>query len=102
MIPTPTPTIASPSLPYPLQIITFGISIILAIFKTAEFFRKPKLSLNLTRDIFFRLIDKGEALFCNGVLLAIDGPILVRSVNVVLKKVDKNRNSEKAKRHFRF
>lgn len=83
-----------------ISITALVISVILAIFKAVEFFRKPRLYLHLTRDIFFRLIDGGEALFCNAVLLASNGPILIRSVQPVLKRIDCSGNASQAEKSF--
>ena len=87
-------------LPLWMQIVAFVVSVGLALMKLLEFLRKPKLYVHLTRDIFFRLIDNGEALFCSAVLLASNGPILVRNVEPILRRVDKNRKANTAQKSF--
>src|SRR6266496_2424122 len=70
----------------------FWASLVLAILKIFEFAlratRFPRLDARLTSDVFFRLIDHGECLFCNSVLLAFNGPVLITETRVTLKKTD--------------
>ena|SRR5258708_380022 len=56
-----------------MQVMSFAAAAFLALLKAIEFFRRGTLSVRLTRDSFFRLIDAGEALFVHAVLLARGG-----------------------------
>lgn len=70
----------------------FWASLILALLKIIELAvratRFPRLDARLTSDVFFRLTDVGESLFCNSVLLAFNGPVLITSTRVILTKID--------------
>ena len=83
------------SLPFWAQIVSFAIALILALIRLVEFFRIPELDVRLTRDLFFRLIDSGEALFCHAVLLARNGPVLIQDITIMLKRVGKRDRAEK-------
>ncbi len=72
-----------------MQVTAFSLSVVLAALKIFDVIRRPVLHIHLTRDVFFRLIEKGEALFCSAVLIARNGPVLVRSVEVKLMRVAK-------------
>jgi hypothetical protein len=71
----------------------FWASLVLTILKLLELIQRatlqPHLDLRLTREVFFRLIDAGEALFCHAVLLARNGAVLVCETNATLKKLDR-------------
>src|SRR5258708_1256663 len=67
-----------------LQILT-GLKIAELIIRSI---RRPRLDVRLTPDAFFRLNDHGETLFCNTVLLAWNGPILITGTRAVLEKTD--------------
>jgi hypothetical protein len=88
------------SLPVSLQIVGFAVTLVLATIKILDFSNRPKLNVHLTKDVFFRLIDSGEALFCNVVLLASNGPVLIRTVQLMLKRVDDAGKSDKAEKRF--
>jgi hypothetical protein len=70
----------------------FWASLILTLIKIVEAIisalRQPSLNFSLTREVFFRLTEFGEALFCNPVLLAWNGPVLISSITAQLKKID--------------
>jgi hypothetical protein len=70
----------------------FWTSLILAVLKIVEFAVKatsfPRLDARLTSDVFFRLTEFGESLFCNSVLLAFNGPLLITNTRVTLTKTD--------------
>jgi hypothetical protein len=51
-------------------------------------FRRPKISMRLSPDAFFRLGEFGEALFCNSVLLAWNGPVIIIGARATLEKTD--------------
>src|ERR1039458_8658004 len=83
----------SNSLPIWAQYFTLAATLVLSGLRAWEFFRKPTLSVALTKDVFFRVIDFGEALFCNAILMAERGPVLVTHVSAVLKKTDQPLNT---------
>jgi hypothetical protein len=70
----------------------FWASLFLTVLKAIELLirltRKPSLDLRLTRDIFFRIGDLGEVLFCNATFLARNGPILICDARAELRKTD--------------
>lgn len=70
----------------------FWASVILTVFKIVElivrFVRTPRLDVRLTPDVFFRLNDWGETLFCNSVLLSWNGPIVIVETRAILDKID--------------
>src|SRR6267143_1336631 len=70
----------------------FWTSLILGLLKIIEFAVKatrfPRLDARLTSDVFFRLTDFGESLFCNAVLLSFNGPVLITNTRVTLTKTD--------------
>lgn len=80
-----------------MVVFAFWASLILTLVKIGEAIftalRRPRLDFSLTREVFFRLTDFGEALFCNPVLLAWNGPVLVTSINARLDKTDSPRKS---------
>ena len=51
--------------------------------------------VRLTRDLFFRLIDDGEALICHAVLLARNGPVLIQRISLTLKRNGSHNTAEK-------
>lgn len=77
--------------PWMLQF-AFWASLALTLLKIGELIigaiRRPRLDLHLTQDIFFRLVDLGECLFCNSVLLAWNGPVVIVDSIVKLEKTD--------------
>jgi hypothetical protein len=75
------------SLPIWAQIISLVLSCALASVEIAKQLRRAKLSIYLTRDLFFRFIEAGEALFCNAVMLARNSPVLIRDVSLELKRI---------------
>lgn len=76
----------------PMILFAFWASLALTVLKIAQFIlialRKPKLQLHLTQEVFFRLAEFGEGLFCNPVLLAWNGPVLISEVRATLSKKD--------------
>src|SRR6266481_5203336 len=70
----------------------FWASLALTLLKVGELImaaiRRPRLDLHLTQDVSFRLIDLGECLFCNLVLLAWNGPVVIVDSTVKLEKTD--------------
>ncbi len=82
-------------LPLWAQELSLAITLFLAALRAAEFFALPGLYVRLTRDLFFRLIDDGEALFCHAVLLARRGPVLISDVRLTLKRVGSAERAEK-------
>src|SRR4051794_13355472 len=54
--------------------------------RSADLCPKPRINVVLTNEAFFRIIESGEALFCNAILLAQGGPVLVTKVRAILTK----------------
>jgi hypothetical protein len=82
-----SPVAKATGLPLWAQVVNLGITLLLASMRAVEFLRHGKLEVRLTKDSFFRLTDFGEALFVHCVLLARNGPVLIRSVSVTLKRL---------------
>ena len=85
------------ALPLWAQILSLSVALFLALLRAIEFLKFPELYVRLTRDLFFRLIEDGEALFCHAVLLARNGPVLIRDINLTLKRKG---NRARAEKHF--
>jgi hypothetical protein len=98
MIATGTPP--DHSLPLWAQVVALATSLALAAIQIFQFTRRPHLEVHLTRDLFFRLINQGEALFCKAVLLARNGPVLVRDVQPVLRRFDPTGKRSQAEKLF--
>jgi hypothetical protein len=85
------PPETQPILPWMVKF-AFWASVILTVFKIVELAvniaRTPRLDLRLTPDVFFRLTDFGETLFCNSVLLSWNGPIVIVETHPTLDKID--------------
>lgn len=69
-------------------IASLSLTIVSIIFVMSRIFRAPVLQINLTKDIFFRLIDLGECLFVNAVMVARNGPVLIEKAQLMLEKLD--------------
>lgn len=83
------------ALPLWAQILSLSVALFLALLRAIEFFKFPKLYVRLTRDMFFRLIEDGETLFCHAVLLARNGPVLIRDIDLTLKRKGNRARAEK-------
>jgi hypothetical protein len=71
-----------------LSILSFLGSLVLGWIRLLEFLRTAELEVRLTRDAFVRLVDNGEAIFCNVSMLARRGPVLVKNASIELSKLD--------------
>lgn len=80
------------NLPDWMIIFAFLASLVLTIFKVLEGIfkavRKSNLEIALTREVFFRILETGEALYLNAVLVAYDVGALITDINASLKKED--------------
>src|ERR1700730_10183925 len=81
----------STQLPLWMAQFAFWTSLILAAVKLWEFgvqaSKRPKLHLTLAPALFFRLTTLwGEALFCNPVFIASNGPVLILRASGTLRK----------------
>lgn len=83
-------------LPLWVQIVSLSITAFLAVLRTIEFFNFPELYVRLTRDLFFRMIDEGEALFCHAVLISRNGPVLIQDITLTLKRIGSRDTAEKS------
>jgi hypothetical protein len=81
------------NLPLPMQYFAFFASLVLAFIKVWDWASPAELHVRVTRDLFFRLIESGEALFCNAILLARNRPVLIRSVQAELHKLNAPKKS---------
>jgi hypothetical protein len=84
---------SSPSpLPDWMIIFAFIASVVLTVLKVLEFvfdvFRKSKLEIALTRDLFFRVLPTGECLYVPAVFVAYEAGALIKEVEAALKKQD--------------
>lgn len=93
----PAPSLEPHGLPTWAQVVSLLVALFLALLRAIEFFKLPGLYVRLTSDLFFRLIDDGEAMFCHAVLLARNGPVLIQDIDLALKRKG---NREIAEKHF--
>jgi hypothetical protein len=84
------------SLPLWAQVLSLAIALFLAVLRGFEFFQIPELDVRLTRDLYFRLIDDGEVVFCHAVLLARKGPVLIQNIELTLKRIGSRDRAEKS------
>jgi hypothetical protein len=77
-------------LPYWMLVFSFVVSSLLALLAIVEVlcraFRKATLDIVLTRELFFRLLEGGECLYANAVLVAYDAGALVEDMTASLIK----------------
>lgn len=64
----------------------FVVSFIEIIKFILQLLKNANLEVILTRDLFFRLTNLGEILFCNAVILSKQGDVEVRDINLSLVK----------------
>lgn len=87
-----SPIAVSKSLPYWAQLLSFLFAALgflgAAFIGLTEYLRTAELDTKLTKDCFYRLMDQGEAIFCRVTVIARNGPVLIRDVNVTLTKTD--------------
>ncbi|HBG93210.1 MAG: hypothetical protein A2X54_02335 [Nitrospirae bacterium GWF2_44_13] len=85
-----TPDPAPQNLPNWMIIFAFVASLLLTIFKFLEgifkAFRKSTLEIVLTREVFFRILETGESLYSNAVLVAHDTGALIKDIQATLTK----------------
>ncbi|MDI6449495.1 hypothetical protein [Anaerobaca lacustris] len=78
------------SMPDWMVVFSFLASLVLTIVVLAETccrsFRKATLEVVLTREVFYRILDNGECLYANAVLVAYDAGALVQDIEAVLSK----------------
>lgn len=65
---------------------TIAASFILTILKIMEFLKKSKLDLVLTREFFFRILESGESIFTNAVLISYYSEVLIKDISATLSK----------------
>lgn len=79
-------------LPYWMLIFSFVASSFLTLFAIIEIccraFRKAKLEIALTREVFFRVLESGESLYANAVLVAYDSGALIQDITVSLTMIN--------------
>jgi len=87
-----TPVTEPSSLPNWMIIFAFIASLVLTILKIVEgilsAMRKSTLEVALTREVFFRIFETGEALYANAVLVAYGVGALIKDIKASLKKED--------------
>lgn len=87
-----TPAPEPSNLPNWMIIFAFIASLVLTILKIIENIfkaaRKSNLEIILTREVFFRIFETGEALYVNAVLIAYDVGALIKNIKASLKKED--------------
>lgn len=69
------------------------LSVLKILEVVAKILRSPRLDARLTPDVFFRLNDFGETLFCNSVLLSWNGAVVIVDTRATLDKTDSPRKS---------
>lgn len=65
-----------------------GATIALIVDVLIRLWRSPYLKLVLTDELFFRLLENGESLYVNAILIANDSGALVQDVSIELEKSD--------------
>lgn len=69
-----------------------GASIVLTIIKIVEVlvkvFTKAKFEVRLTREVFFRLLNTGESIYIDTVLISNDKSCLIKDIKASLEKID--------------
>ena len=88
------------TLPLWLQILTTAIATSLAGLKLFEYFKQPVLEVRVTNDSFFRLTQTGEAFFCHAVLLARNAAVLIKRVDITLRRVNLKGRRDRAEKSF--
>ncbi|HUT59689.1 MAG TPA: hypothetical protein VNA25_17725 [Phycisphaerae bacterium] len=67
---------------------SLGLTILVLIEGICRRIRKATLEVVLTREVFYRLLDTGECLYANAVLVAYDSGALVQDIEALLTKRD--------------
>lgn len=84
------PLIEPHSLPQWMLLFSFLASSILSILAIVEgvcrALRKATLDIALTREVFFRILESGESLYANAVLVAYDAGALIQTITASLTK----------------
>jgi hypothetical protein len=71
-----------------------AIATLLEIIRFAVYLAKqPHLEVRLTKQVFIRLIEKGECFFCNAVILGRHGPIEIRDAFFVLRRLGESKKT---------
>jgi len=65
---------------------SLGLTILVLIEAVCRSLRRATLELVLTREVFYRLLDNGECLYANVVLVAYDSGALVQDIKATLSK----------------
>ncbi|GEM_PF-3518737 len=88
----PTQLDTSKALPYWAQLTSFVLATVgftgTAYVALAEFLKTADLETKLTKDCFYRVVERGEAVFCRATVMARRGPVLIRTVAATLTKLD--------------
>lgn len=76
--------------PYWMLVFSFIASLLFTILAIIEgvcrIFQKATLDIVLTREVFFRILESGESLYTNAVLVAYNSGALIQDLKVSLKK----------------
>jgi hypothetical protein len=79
-------------LPNGALVFAFIASVILTIIKIIELlikaFTKAKLEVRLTREVFLRLLNTGESIYIDTVLISNDKSCLIKDIKASLEKID--------------
>ncbi|MDQ1471745.1 MAG: hypothetical protein QOJ99_3225 [Bryobacterales bacterium] len=87
--PTSTASVLKPWMQY----FGFYVSVILASLQALNLMKRGRLSVVVTKDVFFRVTETGEALFCSANLLARHAPVLIREVKAKLERTNRPQKS---------
>jgi len=92
----PTICFPEPSMPQWLLILSvfigLGAGIAVVIDLVLRLWKTPSLKLILTNELFFRLLQSGECLYINAILIAYDYGVLVENVIATLEKTETTAN----------
>ena len=84
------------SLPNWSLVFAFFASLILSLIKLCEIlFNTSKLEIVLTREMFYRLLDRGEVIYSNAVLVAHNSGAMIQDIKVKLTQKGNRTNRTK-------
>jgi len=85
------------TLPNWTLLFAFGASVVLTVIKIVELLvkvlTKAKIEVRLTREVFLRLLNTGESIYIDTVLISNDKSCLIKDIKASLEKIDNPRKT---------